>query len=424
MSTNAGSETPYPAISSRAAGVPRPRTLLSAYACHPDRGSEPGVGWEWLLATTAWSDVCVLTRTKHAAAVRAALVERPELAVSVEVVGVECSTVSLAVKRRVPGFTYLYYVLWQRQARRMARRLHEKHPFDVAHHITFAIDWLPAGVVGIPGLPSVWGPVGGATRTPTALLPSLGVRGAAAAVSRDALTGVCRRTVGRATARRADLVVVANADGQRAFGRYASRVVVEPNLAMPDAARVARPATPDQPRGRLAMFAGRLLPWKGVALAIDAVALDDAGKWHLDVYGEGPDRGRLERRARRRGVAERVCFRGMVPRADLLAALDTADAFLFPSVHDSAPWAVGEALASGCPVVCLDVGGPPVLVAGGNGIALPVREGGLPARLLTALEDVAGRERRATDRWSRRRLPELVTRWHRAVAPAGQAACP
>ena len=26
----------------------RLKVLLSAYACHPNRGSEPGVGWNWL----------------------------------------------------------------------------------------------------------------------------------------------------------------------------------------------------------------------------------------------------------------------------------------------------------------------------------------------------------------------------------------
>jgi glycosyltransferase involved in cell wall biosynthesis len=38
------------------------------------------------------------------------------------------------------------------------------------------------------------------------------------------------------------------------------------------------------------------------------------------------------------------------------------DAFLFPSLHDSSGNVVLEALSSGLPVVCLDAGGPALLV--------------------------------------------------------------
>ena len=38
-----------------------------------------------------------------------------------------------------------------------------------------------------------------------------------------------------------------------------------------------------------------------------------------------------------------------------------ASVFLFPSVHDDAPWVVAEAAAQGLPVVCIQRGGPPLL---------------------------------------------------------------
>jgi glycosyltransferase involved in cell wall biosynthesis len=46
---------------------------------------------------------------------------------------------------------------------------------------------------------------------------------------------------------------------------------------------------------------------------------------------------------------------------------ERAHAFVFPSLHDDAPWVVGEALAHGVPIVCLDRGGTPI-VAGGPGV--------------------------------------------------------
>lgn len=47
---------------------------------------------------------------------------------------------------------------------------------------------------------------------------------------------------------------------------------------------------------------------------------------------------------------------------------EDADVFLFPSLHDEGGWVVGEALAAGLPVVCIDRGGPPAI--GGHGVEL------------------------------------------------------
>src|SRR4029450_474398 len=76
------------------------------------------------------------------------------------------------------------------------------------------------------------------------------------------------------------------------------------------------------------------------------------------------------------GVGDRVQFLGWVPRDRLHKLLrDEVDVFLFPSLRDQAPWAVAEASALGLPVVCLDVGGPPLL--GGRAVtsALPAATG-------------------------------------------------
>jgi len=47
-----------------------------------------------------------------------------------------------------------------------------------------------------------------------------------------------------------------------------------------------------------------------------------------------------------------------LPRTELLAAMASADVFLFPSFRDGGGAVVVEAMAAGLPVVCLDSGGP------------------------------------------------------------------
>jgi glycosyltransferase involved in cell wall biosynthesis len=156
-------------------------------------------------------------------------------------------------------------------------------------------------------------------------------------------------------------------------------------------------------------------------MAIAAIARPEASAWTLDLYGDGRQPALLRRFAERLGVADRVTFKGQRPRTEAMAALSSADALLFPSIHDQAPFAVAEALSLGCPVVCLDRGGPAVLVGEGEGVK--VRSTG------TVVEDLAaglaglGPRIRPVSRWSAERLPGQLAEWYReARRPARSSA--
>jgi glycosyltransferase involved in cell wall biosynthesis len=75
--------------------------------------------------------------------------------------------------------------------------------------------------------------------------------------------------------------------------------------------------------------------------------------------------------ARRSGVADAVEFAGHLTRQQLLNSLDGYTALVFPSLHDSGGLVVLEALSKGLPVVCLDLGGPGVMVNKACGIVVP-----------------------------------------------------
>ena len=54
------------------------RVLISAYACEPDSGSEPGVGWNWSVqAARHGHDVVVITRANNREAIEAEMRREP-----------------------------------------------------------------------------------------------------------------------------------------------------------------------------------------------------------------------------------------------------------------------------------------------------------------------------------------------------------
>jgi glycosyltransferase involved in cell wall biosynthesis len=258
----------------------------------------------------------------------------------------------------------LEYLRWQLYALRRARALHRRLHFDIAWHLTWANVWL-GSTASMVGPPFVLGPAGGGVDPPWRLVPTLGTRGMAMAIARWAIRRVARTVnpLARLSWRRARLILVQSPETRDWLPRSArgrARVLQNSIPAVPEGYRGPR----TRATGTTAVFVGRLVPMKGVHLALAAVATLPA--WRLLIIGDGPDRGRLEALARRLEVTDRVEFRGNTARDDVLRILrDQADVMLFPSLHDEASMAVAEALAVGVPVVCLAVGGPPVMAGSG-----------------------------------------------------------
>lgn len=395
-----------------------PRVLVSAYACGPSDEPEAAAGWAFARAAARSHRVHVITRHRFAPAITAEFERDPELARALTVEYLDLSERVLALKRRGTD-VYWYYTLWQRALARRAAELHRAMPFDVGHHVTFANDWLPCGLARVQGLPVVWGPVGGASVVPARLVRWLGLRGVVTELLRGLLTAPLRAIWGDAAARRAAVVVAQNEAVARRF-RRARHVVVEPNAALDnDLPGRAQPSRPESAPGqRQAVFVGRLLAWKGGRLAIETIAHTPG--WDLHVYGTGYERTTLERLAARRGVSDRVVFHGHRPRAEVLDAVASCDAMLFPSMHDQAGWVAAEASALGRPVVCLPLGGVPLL-AGPNARPADLA-GDVVGHLATRLVETATQPGTPSDRWSTSRLPAVVEGLYRKALSASPTA--
>jgi glycosyltransferase involved in cell wall biosynthesis len=119
--------------------------------------------------------------------------------------------------------------------------------------------------------------------------------------------------------------------------------------------------TPSATPGGYALITARLVPEKGIDVAIDACRIAGIP---LVVAGEGPERDRLERALQAAaGAGPDVRFVGHVPPAELPALRRGAAVALVPSrVAENLPMAAAEALAAGLPVAASRVGGVPELV--------------------------------------------------------------
>jgi glycosyltransferase involved in cell wall biosynthesis len=154
-----------------------------------------------------------------------------------------------------------------------------------------------------------------------------------------------------------------------------------------------------------AVTVGRLIPLKRVDGLLEALKeLPDLG---LVVVGDGPERLRLERRARELGVSDRVYFAGQRSKKEALGLMAACDLFVLNSAYEGLPHVVLEAMALGLPVVATAAGGTPEVVRDGEtGVLVPGRYGTLGASLSALARDPALRRRlgRAARQWIGERL--------------------
>ena len=400
----------------------RLKVLVSAYACEPGKGSEPGVGWNLAKAMTAHHDVWVLTRANNRDSIEAELSERP--VPGLRFVYYDLPRWAAWWKRGGRG-VQVYYYLWQLGAIAVARAAHRAIGFDIAHHVTFVKYWAPAAAAFV-GVPVVWGPVGGGESMPQAFYATLSRAGRRYEALRSAARWLGEHDpLVRATARHAAVAFATTPESEvrmRSVG--AAQVEVLSAVALTDEERCRLASLERSEKAGVLLFsAGRLLDLKGYHLGLEAFAAADLREARYVLAGDGPARKHLEELTYRLGVRDRVEFLGEIPRAEVLEWLGRADVFVHPSLHDSGGWATIEAMAAGVPVICLNLGGPGTQVTNtvGRSICAVVREPAIGA-LANALVELAedGDLRRSLGRRARQRVVDVYA-WSAKVRVISRA---
>jgi glycosyltransferase involved in cell wall biosynthesis len=353
--------------------------LAIAFACEPNYGSEPGVGWDFARSMArAGRHVHVITHPCHRDAIERHLSGHVEAepALSRLTFTYFGLPAPLSWLRRCQAGLNVYYYLWQLAVGRVARRLHDERQFAVVHHVTYARYWMPSGGAALAGprhrVPFVWGPVGGGEDMPPAFRAGIGLRGRVLETLRAAARRVseCDPLL-RRTARRADLTLATTRETAERLRRIgARRVGILSAIGCESLPPLKASAAADVGPARTVRFisAGRILYWKGFHLGIRAFAESKLENAEYFIVGDGPARIELQSLVASLGVADRVRFLGALPRGQFLAHMDATDVLVHPSLHDSGGGVCLEAMAAGKPVLCLALGGPDTIVTDATGI--------------------------------------------------------
>lgn len=336
---------------------------MLAYACDPYLGSEEGAGWAMVRTAAAVGDVTALISAEHMEAIDRWLGDHPEHR-DVRFVPVASPATRSVFGRLIEmdrRIEFVAYLRWLRGAGEIGRQLNAEAPFDVSLHGGYGSYWMPTSLVDIPGVPCVWGPVGGGTRTPRALWRYLGVVGWFGEIQKSiALAVACRMPSVRRTWEKAPVHLFETTETLDAMpARYRDRAQVINRVMLYDLPDfVTRDFDAgDGEKRPVMLFPSLLEPRKGPMLALRALA-HTPPEVRLVFVNDGYDRKRLERAARKLGLEDRVEFLGRIPRTDMMRMVRESAAVIFTGTREEGGMALVEAMMSGAPVVVLANGGP------------------------------------------------------------------
>jgi glycosyltransferase involved in cell wall biosynthesis len=268
-----------------------------------------------------------------------------------------------------PKWERTYNLIWQRAALRAARELQHRIGFDAIHHLTWGGVRAPT-FLGSLEPPLIVGPIGGGETSPSCLREGFHFRGKILETLRDLSNSTVRiNPIVRGGLAKAVVIFAKTADTRNLLrGAMRKKTVVFTELGI-HKAQIGFPRESRQTPPRL-LYAGRLLYWKGVHIAIQAFSelLTKIPNARFTIVGRGPEEASLKAKALAWKIRDSVDFISWLPQNKLFELYNSHDLLLFPSLHDSSGGVVLEALCHGMPVVCLDLGGPKDIVTASSGI--------------------------------------------------------
>jgi len=358
----------------------RRRVLVIAEAANPEWVSVPLVGWSIANALRSIADVHIVTQVRNREAMlRVGLIEGQDFtAIDTEALMRPLwSVISFLRGSANKGWTIvtalrsIFYPVFEWLVWRRFRHEIRAGRFDVVHRLTplsLTAPSLLASRCVRAGVPFVVGPLNGGVPWPEGFEKERREEGERLSFVRPVyklLPGI------GSTWRNSAAIIVASRTTRSEIPESAqAKTVFIPENAV-DLRRFAVPAASGRYDKLKLCFIGRLVPCKGLDIALNAAQdLLRAERAHFTIIGDGPLMQPLRAQANRLGIAEAVQFAGWVPHADIPSLAGQSNVFLFPSVREFGGGAVIEAMALGLVPIVVDYGGPGEIVTNNTGFRL------------------------------------------------------
>lgn len=348
------------------------KVLVNAYACSPNMGSEPGMGWNWVSNIAKYCELFIITEEEFRDKIEAVVPTLPQ--------GKNMHFYYNPVSEKVRQMCwnqgdwrfYIHYKQWQEKTLVIAKKICSEEKIDIIHHLNMICFREPGMLWKIDGYKYVWGPVGGMETMPVAYLKGAGAKAVHFNILKNVVNALQTRYQPRAlkAAKRADALVAATRGCQLKMQKYYHKDVILINETGCYPQETAGKSVGNKEQFDL-MWCGKFDFRKRLDLAIRIVAELKDLNIKLNVAGSG-EAEKYQKLAKTLGVEDKILWHGQVNHEEINGLMQQSDVFLFTSIMDATSTVVMEAIQNQLPVVCFDTCGFGTVVDETIGVKIPL----------------------------------------------------
>lgn len=345
--------------------------LYLAFACNPYTGSEAQCGWAWVDGMRKFAQVSVVTRTENRENIQRYLQENQINNIKVYYCDVPDM---LNIYYKMHKGYHIYYLMWQKVAYHLVKKINQKEKFDIIHHVTLG-DFRYLGPYWKLGSKVVFGPVGGAQLTPKVFAPYVKNEKISEKIRECINTLVMKVPSYRKTLNKTSLILAANKETQKILQNYMDNPE-KCELLTENGVRCEKLngyIEKESTKNTILLWSGRMVNRKGLSFLLDAIQLLPKEKnFQLVLVGEGPEEKILKEKTTKLGLDDKVIFAGRVTYETMQEYYKKADVFVFPSLRETTGTVLFEAMSNGLPIISFNQNGAQLLLDDSCGIRVNI----------------------------------------------------
>lgn len=350
------------------------RILYSAFSCNPNRGSEAYCGWSWPLTMCKYNETYVITRPDNKKDIEQ-YINKNNIS-NLKVFYCD-SRLGRKLKLSSALMFMIYYALWQRDAYKLAKKLHDKYDFDYIHHVSLG-DFRLVGKLWKIKSKFIFGPVGGAQITPKVFKDYVKEHKVSENFRRMMNFTLSHNLNYRRAMKNSFIVLAANEETadyiRKRYKKVNLRLLTENGITKQYLQSIPQKESLDGGPINI-IWSGRLIYRKGLSFLIDVISLiKNDLNFILSIYGSGEEFGKLKEQVQILGLEDKVKFMGSVPFHTMQFAYRTGDIFAFPSLRETTGTVLFEAMANELAIIALEQNGAKLLVDDSCGILVSIKD--------------------------------------------------
>lgn len=359
--------------------------LINAYAVSPNWGSEPGMGWNWVVNLANYCNLHIITEGEWKDEISSVLKDAKDgkhPMISAE----QANRMHFYYNEMTPEIRtmcwnqgdwrfYYYYRKWQEKTLKMAREIIEKVQIDIVHQLNMIGYREPGMLWKIDNRPFVWGPFGGLEMMPLAYLEGECFKIKFFSRLKNFLNDYQRKHDRRfhQAIKRADGLCNAT---KGVYEYVKSHYRIDTVLLNETGCYVKNEPVVQVNKNTFDLvWVGKFDFRKQLSIALNTVAhLKDLSQIRLHILGDGyaSDVKRYKQLSHDLGIDSQIVWYGKIPNKEVQKLMSNSDLLLFTSIMEGTPHVVMEALGNNLPVICLDLCGQGDCINESCGIKIPV----------------------------------------------------